>query len=673
LCIARICIIWRRRVRHSAAKPEALGVRRLDAALQFIIYYVLISRRRCQAAALQSALRARKASAIDRIIILRGGISLYNVEFEPVGRRGRCPEGNSLLECARLLNVDLVSLCGGVGACRRCRVQVVSGTVSLPTAEDRDTFTEAELAQGCRLACSAYPKSDIRVLVPPESLSSPQRTQVEGLDLQVKPDPPARSIELQLNPPTLEDPKPDDWNLWDALARSHGVVPGAIDLAVQQVLSSRLRALDWKTSVVLRESEVIALDAPSTRWIGLAVDIGTTKIAVYLVDMKSGNIAASAGLMNPQISYGEDVVARIYFAGESAENAAKMQTLLVDALNRSVAALCAEIGSDPSHIADAVLVGNTAIHHLFLRLAVQQLGLVPYVPAVRSAVDIKARDIGLKTAPGGYVHMLPNIAGYVGADHVAMLLGIEIGKMEGITLALDIGTNTEICLNCNGKMKSVSCASGPAFEGARIQFGMRAAQGAIERVRMPGARLEIQTIGGGAPVGICGSGLLDAIAQMLQNGAIDPSGRMLDHPLVRIRHDRREFVLVERPGEEDIIISQKDVRELQAAKAAIRLGIQALLADAGIAEADIDRVIIAGAFGTFINVESAIAIGMLPPLPLERFQQVGNAAGTGARIALISQDKRRTAASIAEKDGYIELACIPEFNEKFAAACSMIW
>jgi uncharacterized 2Fe-2S/4Fe-4S cluster protein (DUF4445 family) len=598
---------------------------------------------------------------------------LNKVEFEPVGRRGRCPEGNSLLECARLLKVDLVSICGGVGACRRCRVQVVSGTVSPPTVEDRDTFTEAELKQGYRLACETFPQSDVRVLVPPESLSAPQRMQVEGLDLKVAPEPLACSFEVHLAPPTLENPEPDDRNLWRELERTHGIAHGTIDLAVQQVLSTRLRTQNWNVSVVLRKSEVIALDAPATRWIGLAVDIGTTKIAVYLVDMKTGEIAASAGLMNPQISYGEDVVSRIYTVGQAEGNPEKLQALLVDALNNSVAALCADIGGDPSHIADAVIVGNTVIHHLFLRLPVQQLGLVPYVPAVRSAVDIKARDIGLKMAPGGYVHMLPNIAGYVGADHVSMLLATEMHKREGVTLALDIGTNTEICLNCRGRMKSVSCASGPAFEGAHIQFGMRAAKGAIERVRLSGDRIEIQTIGDGAPVGICGSGLLDGIAQMLQNGVIDSSGRMLDHPLVRKRNDRREFVLVERPGEEDITISQKDVRELQAAKAAIRLGIQALIEDAGIVEADIDRVIIAGAFGSYIDVESAMAIGMLPPLSLERYQQVGNAAGTGARLALISQERRRVALGIAAEDGYIELACIPDFNSKFAAASSMIW
>lgn len=589
----------------------------------------------------------------------------------PVGRRGTCSEETSLLECARLLDVDLVGLCGGIGVCRRCRVQVVAGAVSEPTEEDQGAFAEGELGQGHRLACMTYPRGDVRVHVPPESLSAPQRTQVEGLEVQVQPDPLARAFEVRMTPPSLGRPVPDDRNLWDALRRDHGLAMGTIDLAVQQVLSTRLRELGFEAGVVVREGEVIAVDAPATRWIGLAVDIGTTKIAVYLVDMQSGAIAASAGLMNPQISYGEDIVSRIHHAGESAENAAKMQALLVDALNGSVASLCAEIGADPAHIVDAVLVANTAVHHLFLRLPVRQLGLVPYVPGIGGAEDFKAREIGLKTAPGAWVHMLPNIAGYVGADHVAMLLATGVSGREGVTLAIDIGTNTEICLNCSGRMKSVSCASGPAFEGAQIRFGMRAAAGAIEHVRLDGERPEIQTIGGGSPVGICGSGLLDAVAQMLQGGVIDATGRMLDHPLVRRRDGVREFILAERPGQEDITLSQKDIRALQAAKTAIRLGIQALVEDAGIKDEDIDRVIIAGAFGTFIDVESAIAIGMLPELPLGRFEQVGNAAGTGARLALVSREKRREALAIAELDGYLELARIPDFNEKFAAATPM--
>jgi uncharacterized 2Fe-2S/4Fe-4S cluster protein (DUF4445 family) len=598
---------------------------------------------------------------------------LYTIEFEPVGRRGKCPEGLSLLECARHLDVDIVSLCGGVSTCKRCKVQVVSGIVSPPTAEDEASFSEAELKQNYRLACTTVPRGDVKVMVPSESLTAPQRTQVEGMELQVAPDPVVRCLEVQLPAPSLETPESDDKNLWSVLKHTHAIDQGHIDLKVQQDLSSRIRSLGWKMSVAMRETEVIAIDAASTRWIGLAADIGTTKIAVYLVDMMTGEMLASRGLMNPQISYGEDVVSRIYTASKSKENAEKLQALLVDALNTTLASLCSEIDADPSHIIDAVVVGNTAIHHLFLQLPVHQLGLSPYVPAVCSAVDIKARDIGLHITPGGYVHLMPNIAGYVGADHVAMLLATAIEDKEGITLALDIGTNTEICLNCRGRMKSVSCASGPAFEGAHIQFGMRAATGAIEHVHFSGERLEIQTIGGVEPVGICGSGLLDVIAQLLRNNVIDHTGRMNHHPRVRNRDGRKEFVLLERPGNEDITVSQKDVRELQVAKAAIRLGIQALLEDSGAVEKDIDRVVIAGAFGTFIDVESAVTIGMLPPLPFEKFAQVGNAAGTGARLALISGNRRQAAGRIASKDGYIELACIPDFNRKFAAASSMSW
>jgi uncharacterized 2Fe-2S/4Fe-4S cluster protein (DUF4445 family) len=373
-------------------------------------------------------------------------------------------------------------------------------------------------------------------------------------------------------------------------------------------------------------------------------------------------------MMNPQISYGEDVVARIAAASRSVESAAKLQSLLSGALSQLAAELCAEVNADPSQIVEAVVVGNTAIHHLFLRLSVSQLGLSPYVPAMRSAISVKAREIGLKISPGAYVHMLRNVAGYVGADHVAMLLAVRIAQAEKTTLAIDIGTNTEICLNHQGRMTSVSCASGPAFEGAHIKFGMRAAPGAIEHVRLLDGKLEIQTIGGEAPVGICGSGLLDAVAQLRLNNVLDKNGKMCEHPLIRSQNGAVEFILVERDGQEPIILSQKDVRELQLAKAAIRLGIQALVQAEGIGESDIEQVIIAGAFGTFIDVETAVTIGMLPPLPLERFKQVGNAAGTGARLALISQSQRAEADKIAQQDGYIELASVPNFNRKFAEA-----
>ena len=593
---------------------------------------------------------------------------MFTIDFEPVGRRGVCSGDQSLLESARQLNVDIVSICGGIGNCDRCKVQIIAGKVSKITLEEQAELSTSELEQGYRLACQAYPLSDVKLRVPPESLTALQRTQVEGLEVDVAPEPPISTFDVSLPQPTLDTPQADDQNLWAALARQYGIQHGTIDLTVQHTFSQQIRAANWQVRVALRGSEIVALGAPSTRWLGLAVDIGTTKIAAYLVDMESGMTLASKGLMNPQISYGEDVVARIVAASKSPENAVKLQSLLVEALNQVSVDLCAEASVQQSDILEAVVVGNTAIHHLFLRLPVKQLGLSPYIPSMRAALDVKARDLGLHIAPSAYVHLLPNIAGYVGADHVAMLLATRIAQADQTTLAIDIGTNTEICLNHRGKLTSVSCASGPAFEGAHIKFGMRAAPGAIEHVRLDGEQLEIQTIGAEAPIGICGSGLLDIVAQLRLNNVLGRNGRLGKHSRVRTRDGVTECVLVERPGQEAIVLSQKDVRELQLAKAAIRLGIQALVEAEGLAENDIKQVIIAGAFGTFINVESAITIGMLPSLPLECFKQVGNAAGTGARLALISISQRAEAEQIALQDGYIELASVPNFNRRFAEA-----
>jgi uncharacterized 2Fe-2S/4Fe-4S cluster protein (DUF4445 family) len=562
------------------------------------------------------------------------------------------------------MNVDIISICGGVGSCGRCKVQIISGQVSKSDLEEEAELSERELRDSYRLACHVFPLSDVKVHVPPESLTAIQRTQVEGLSVDVAPEPAVLGLEAALSVPSLANPLPDDVNLWAAL----GLKPGRIDLEIQRALSSQLRNLNWWVRVALRQDEIIAIGAPGTPWLGLAVDIGTTKIAGYLLDLETGQTLASKGLMNPQISYGEDVVARIVAASKSPQDAARLQNLLSEALSQLAADLCAQADRDPVNIVDAVVVGNTAIHHLFLGLPVRQLGLAPYLPAASAALDLKAREVGLKIARGAYVHLLPNIAGYVGADHVAMLLATRLATAESTTLALDIGTNTEICLSHQGRLTSVSCASGPAFEGAHIRYGMRAAPGAIEHVRLTSERLEVQTIGGEPPIGICGSGLLDVVAQLRLNNVLDRSGRMGAHPRVQTGQAGSEFVLAERPGQEPISVSQKDVREMQLAKAAIRLGIQALTAAQAINESDIQRVIIAGAFGTFIDVSSAVAIGMLPPLPLERFEQVGNAAGTGARLALISLSQRAAALSIAARDGYIELAAVPNFNRKFAEA-----
>jgi uncharacterized 2Fe-2S/4Fe-4S cluster protein (DUF4445 family) len=470
----------------------------------------------------------------------------------------------------------------------------------------------------------------------------------------------------------LSDLRADAERVLETLYQQHQIGCSRIDIDVLRDISPQLRLWKWQAQTSVRDNEIIALGPWPSRQLGLAVDLGTTKIASYLVDLSNGQTLAAKAVMNPQISYGEDVVNRIYQVVKSPADGARLQQLAVEALNHLIVELCEAADAEADEIVEAVIVGNTAMHHLLLRLPVKQLAYSPFVLVVRNAMDIKARDIGLHIAPGAYVHLLPNIAGFVGADHVAMLLAIEATQAKGVVIALDIGTNTEVSLLDEGEITSVSCASGPAFEGGHIKDGMRAASGAIERLRLTDNLIQYQTIDGVPPIGLCGSGVLDAIAQLYLVGVLDKGGRMTgNHPKVRVREKQREFVLVseeEREGRPAITITQQDIRELQLAKGAMRTGIQVLLDETRHFEEEIEQVVIAGAFGTYIDVASAVAIGMLPSLPLARFRQVGNAAGMGAKLALISRSKRTEAQAIASRVHYIELAAAANFNPIFVQA-----
>ena len=596
----------------------------------------------------------------------------FTIDFEPVGRRGKCQKNESLLACARQLGVGISSICGGKGACHACKVQVLSGTVSKPTPNEHEAFTSQELKEGSRLACQTYLASDCKIAVPTESMTTPQRVQAEGLEVKVHPESPLLAYRLQLATPSLEAPQADADRLLQALNQQHKLRCTKVDIGALRTISDQLRSWKWECQAVVRNGEVIAILPPKSRQLGLAIDVGTTKVAGYLVDLNDGRTLAAKGVMNPQISYGEDIISRMTAVVHSPDNAAAVQKLAVDAINELCTDLCAEAGAKSEEVVEAVVVGNTAMHHLFLRLPVKQLALSPFVPAVSRALEVRAGELGLNIAPGAYVHLLPNIAGFVGADHVSMLLATDAWQGKETTVALDIGTNTEVSLICKGKITATSCASGPAFEGGHIKYGMRAATGAIERLRIDGDKIQYQTIDGAPPVGICGSGILDALAQLYLAKIIDDGGRIIDNRhRVRAYKGQREFILVskeERKGKPAITVTQHDIRELQLAKAAIRTGIQALLETRGCSEAEIKQVIIAGAFGTYIDVASAVAIGMLPPLPLNRFRQVGNAAGMGAKLALISLKSRAKAQAVASRVSYIELARVPNFEPTFIQA-----
>jgi len=594
------------------------------------------------------------------------------VDFEPVGRRGECQKKESLLACARQLGVGISSICGGKGICHSCKVQILSGIVSKPTPAEKETFSPQELKAGWRLACQTYPHTDVKVHVPAESMTTPQRLQVEGQEVIVRPQAPVQAYPIKLAIPSLEAPQADADSLLQTLNQKHRLNCKRVDIGALRVLSDQLRSWKWQCQAAVRNDQVIALLPPKSHPLGLAIDLGTTKIAGYLVNLSDGKTLAAKGVMNPQISHGEDIISRISEAVHSPEERVQIQQLAAEAISGLGAELCAEIKAKPDEIVEAVVVGNTAMHHLFLGLPVRQLALAPFIPAVSRALEIKARDLNLDFAPGAYVHLLPNLAGFVGADHVAMLLATRVGQKKGPIVALDIGTNTEVSLIHDGDIVTTSCASGPAFEGGHIKYGMRAAEGAIERLQISGDSIKYQTIGEAPPVGICGSGILDALAQLYLSKAVDEGGRLnADHPRVRSYRKLREFILVskeERGGKSAITITQRDVRELQLAKAATRSGIQALLEAIGVTEKEIKQVIIAGAFGTYINVASAIEIGMLPSLPLARFLQAGNAAGMGAKLSLISLKQRAQAQALTSRVRYIELASAPDFEHVFMQA-----
>jgi uncharacterized 2Fe-2S/4Fe-4S cluster protein (DUF4445 family) len=598
----------------------------------------------------------------------------YMVDFEPIGRRVEAEKGETLLDVARRGGIGLAAVCGGAGTCRRCVVQLMSGAVSPPSESEQERVGTERLQKGYRLACQARVQGECKVNVPPSSLTTQQRTQIEGRGQEVALDPLVQSYAVRLAPATRQDLRSDATRLCDAL-QEQGLGCLRVDLAAAQRLPGILRSHDWRATAAVMHDKVVAVLPPHNPPLGIAVDLGSTKLAGYLVNLSDGEILAAQGMMNPQIAYGEDVMARLTHAVQHAEGGRQLQEVIVRGLDDLARMLCQRAGQDAEDVIEAVIVGNTAMHHLLLGLPTAQLGAAPYVAALSEPCDLVGHDIGLTFAPDVFVHILPNIAGFVGADHVAMLLGSGIYKATDVVLGLDIGTNTEVALKAGERLYTCSTASGPAFEGAHISSGMRAAPGAIERVWIADGTVRYQVIDGLPPVGLCGSGIVDAVGQLRKIGVLDDRGAMsLAHPRVRQGERGPEFVIVPRSESgngSDIVLSRADVSEIQLAKGAMRAGAEVLMAQAEISVDDLDRIVIAGAFGSYIDVDNALRVGMFPPLPADRFDQVGNAAGVGARLVLISREQRALAAEIALQAEYVELTNDPRFAMAFAEATLM--
>lgn len=597
-----------------------------------------------------------------------------SVVFQPLGKRVSADIGRDLLDIAQRAGVGISSVCGGIGICGDCRVRVGGRCVSELNAAELETLHPRDTDSGLRLACQTVVLDDgeeIVVDVPPGTMQVAQRSQVEGEHRALAIVPTIRIHDLAAAPPTISDLRGD----WERLI-GDSYAEWTISAPVLATLPGCLRAHDWHVRMVTQASDVLAFLPPDARPLGVAFDVGTTGLAAYLLDPLGGETLATLGTTNPQIAYGEDVMSRLTAVARDGERAGRLQRVLVDELNRLIGLLCAEAGADREAVVSVVAVGNTAMHHLLFGLPVDALGRAPYVPAITSELSTLARDVGLEVARGACLFTPPCIAGFVGADHVAMLLASGALTNEGVTLYLDIGTNTEISLTARGEHWCCSAASGPAFEGAHIAHGIRAADGAIERVRWNGDGLHWESIGGLPPIGICGSGIVDCVAVLTEQGILTAAGAFRRGAAIVNGTGRESWIEVARADEtadgQPVFLTRADISEIQMAKAAIRAGIKLLVEAALLREDEIDTIILAGAFGTYIDPRSACVIGLIPTLPPERIRQVGNAAGVGAKHLLLNGNDRAAARRIARHVHYIELTTHDQFRDRFSQALQLL-
>jgi len=614
------------------------------------------------------------------------------VAFEPEGKSVLVDRGTTILKAAMKAGIGIRSECGGLGICGKCKVLIKDPEiVSDVTEAERKFIRPEDLEKGVRLACQAHILQDGRVYLPLESRTAERRIIDVGFGIEVAIEPVVKKIHLAIPEPSLTDVRADYERIIDTLLeviRARGDLKDKsegkgirIDHELLKIMPNILRGAGWNTTLILREKEILGIERGNTedQNYGLAIDIGTSKIVVYLVDVNEGCVVGKRFIENPQLMFGEDIMSRLTFAMKSSENLSLLQSVLIDGINEAIEQIIDESGVDKEKIYEAIVVGNTAMHHLFLGIETKYLALSPYVPAVKELVDIKAKELGLIMNERGYVTTLPIIGGFVGADGVADLLATGIYKSEEISMLLDIGTNTEVFLGNKERILACSAASGPAFEGGHIKFGMKASTGAIDRVDIDPETFEVRyrTIGETRPIGLCGSALIDVVAELLKSGLIDVHGRMnqdVNTPRMRKTGKDVEFVLVWRDDagiDQDISITQKDVREIQLAKAAIYAAQHILMKRMGIKKKDIKRVLIAGAFGSGINLENAIYIGLFPEDYIDKVEFVGNTAISGAKIALISESLRKESKNITRLVNYIELSRDPSFEKEFIEATEL--
>jgi len=602
------------------------------------------------------------------------------ITFLPRGEELTCPAGTTLLDAARRLDLHIEAACGGNALCKKCKVRVLEGGNEL-TPVEREYLTAAELNRGIRLSCRVHCLTDARAELVSVEVVSLAKLRRFGKEQAVEADSDVAKhlVTLALAP---GEPGPLCRKIPEALpARPGGY---RVDQEFLRKLTPDLVKEGSALSLVTVEDELVAVEAGDTRaaCYGIAVDIGSTTVAGYLVDLSRGITVTSAAVSNSQKEYGHDIMTRIAHCMREPEGLATLHARTLEDVNILVKDLSRRGRVPLDRVYRMTVVGNPAMHHLFFRLPVESLGLAPYVPLYRDRVDFRPAAMGIELPAACRGTFLPGISGFVGADIVGMILATGLAEGEQLTLAVDIGTNGESVLGTRERFLCCSAPAGPAFEGAQIQDGMRAVKGAIDRVDV-GEDVTARVIGGGKAEGICGSGLIDAVAGLLDLGVIDPTGRIqdpaeLNGPLpeavlkrIRLQGEDRwvELVSAEATAHgRPIVVSQTDVRQLQLAKGAIAGSGRFLMQRLGVRPGDLDQVILAGAFGSFVRAESAVRIGLIPPVPLKKVRGVGNAAGAGARLALASRAYLRKAGEIQRQAEYVELAGHDDFMEVFVEA-----
>jgi uncharacterized 2Fe-2S/4Fe-4S cluster protein (DUF4445 family) len=628
------------------------------------------------------------------------------VVFTPSGRRGRFPVGTPVLQAARSLGVDIDSVCGGRGICGRCQVLVSEGEFpkhGLTSKPDHlSPFGKVEeeycatqpLADGRRLSCSAQVLGDVVIDVPSSSQVHKQVVRKEAEAHDVELDPLIRLHYVEVQQPDMHDPSGDLRRLEDALEFEWRLTELACDVIVLQQLQKALRQGEWKVTVAVHAGKQIVAVWPGfkEKVFGLAVDIGSTTIAAHLCNLASGEVVASAGLMNPQIRFGEDLMSRVSYVMMNPGGEKEMTMAVREALNTLAHEVAAQAGITPQDILEATFVGNPIMHHLLLGIDPTELGGAPFALATDRAITLWAVEIDFAIHRNARIYVLPCIAGHVGADTAGVLLAERPDLTDKMTLLVDVGTNAEIVLGNNQRLLACSSPTGPAFEGAQISCGQRAAPGAIERVRINPETLEprfkvigsdlwsdepgfAESVAGSGVTGVCGSGIIEALAEMYLAGIIRHDGTIdgaLATRSARIQEDGRTFSyeLFKATAEaRPLKIMQNDVRAIQLGKAALYAGVRLLMERLNIES--VERIRLAGAFGSHIDVKYAMVLGMIPDCKLEHVSSAGNAAGTGARIALLNQRSRKDIEALVRRVEKIETAVEPRFQEFFVEAMAI--